>query len=49
MNKKYAPVLCNNVVAPRVENLLALVGLADRLAAGTALSLLQFATHFCYV
>lgn len=40
------PVLSNDGVATRIENLLCGVGLADGGAAGAALSLLKFATHF---
>lgn len=40
------PVLSNDRVATRIENLLCGVGLADGGAAGAALSLLEFATHF---
>lgn len=40
------PVLSNDGVATRIENLLCGVGLADGGAAGAALSLLEFATHF---
>lgn len=44
------PVLRNGQVAPRVEDLLGFVGLANRLAAGAALLLLEFAAHdFCEI
>lgn len=40
------PVLSNDGVAARIENLLCDVRLADGSAAGAALPLLEFATHF---
>lgn len=43
------PVLGNDGVAARIENLLCGVGLADGSAAGAALSLLEFATHFLFL
>lgn len=43
----FVPVLSDDGVAARIENLLCFVGLADDGAAGTALLLLEFATHCC--